>query len=139
MQMQQNFETTQMTIMIEETTYSKSGFGVTDEGKGVFFNSRLMGTMSLKPGMLVTGHCIPNYEDKRDKIPYRCVRVSDISSLCPEVTTHFSKKIDEFMSKNKEFWTIEELSCELDMDVTTIKEHLETSQRYRTTAAYLWQ
>ena len=79
--MQKTFETTQMTIMMEEITYAKSGFGVTDEGTAVFFNSRLMENMKLKSGMVVTGHCIPNYEDKRDHTPWRCVRGEVIDQL----------------------------------------------------------
>ena len=40
-------------VIIEETTYSDSAFGVTEEGDGVFFNSRIVQKMGLKGGQTV--------------------------------------------------------------------------------------
>ncbi len=64
-------------VIIEETTYADSAFGVTEEGDGVFFNSRIVDRMELEEGDEVVAHCIPNYADKRDEIPWRCIRVED--------------------------------------------------------------
>ena len=40
-------------VIIEETTYSDSAFGVTEEGDGVFFNARIVQRMGLKGGQTV--------------------------------------------------------------------------------------
>ena len=75
--MTQDFKTDTMSILMEEYTYSGSMFGINDEGEGVFFNSRVVDKMDLEVGDYVTAHCIPNYADKRDEIPWRCIRVSE--------------------------------------------------------------
>ena len=75
--MTQDFKTDTMSILMEEYTYSGSMFGINDEGEGVFFNSRVVDKMHLEVGDYVIAHCIPNYADKRDEIPWRCIRVSE--------------------------------------------------------------
>lgn len=68
------FETEEMPVLIEATTYSGSGFGVNEEGDAVFFSKRLMEKVELKEGDEVMAHCIPNYADKRYDIPWRCIK-----------------------------------------------------------------
>jgi hypothetical protein len=68
------FETAEMVVLIEATTYSGSGFGVNDDGDAVFFSKRLMDKVDLEEGDEVIAHCIPNYADKRDDIPWRCIK-----------------------------------------------------------------
>jgi hypothetical protein len=68
------FETEEMPVLIEARTYSGSGFGVNEDGDAVFFSKRLMETMDLWSGAEVMAHCIPNYADKRDDIPWRCIK-----------------------------------------------------------------
>lgn len=75
--MNRDFNTTVRTVHVEELTYSGSAFGSTDDGEGVFFNTRVVDRMDLEPGDLVTAHLIPNYIDKRDEIPWRCIRVEE--------------------------------------------------------------
>jgi hypothetical protein len=43
----------------------------------VFFNSRIVERMELEEGDEIVAHCIPNYVDKRDDIPWRCIRVDE--------------------------------------------------------------
>ena len=71
------FNTQQMSVLLEEFTYSDSMFGCNDDGDGVYFNQRVVHKMDLEVGDRVVAHCIPNYADKRDEIPWRCIRVSE--------------------------------------------------------------
>ena len=75
--MNRDFKTEEMGVLVEGKTYSGSAFGVNDEGEAVFFNSRLVNKMELEEGDEIVAHCIPNYIDKRDEIPWRCIRVED--------------------------------------------------------------
>ena len=50
------FETAEMAVLIEATTYSGSGFGVNEEGDAVFFSKRLMDRMELEEGDEVMAH-----------------------------------------------------------------------------------
>ena len=68
------FETEEMAVLIEATTYAGSGFGVNEEGDAVFFSKRLMDKVELEEGDEVLAHCIPNYADKREDIPWRCIK-----------------------------------------------------------------
>ena len=70
------FHSEQMEVLIEELTYSDSAFGSNEEGDGVFFNKRIVDAMDIEVGDEVTAHCIPNYSDKRDDIPWRCIRIT---------------------------------------------------------------
>ena len=141
--MQKTFETTQMTIMMEEITYAKSGFGVTDEGTAVFFNSRLMENMKLKSGMVVTEHCIPNYEDKKSRIPWRCVRVSEIHAVPEDTCKHnlisWPDRIDDFMrTSDVESWTVDELAVQLGCSEIIIEDHLTDNDCYHSSPCYSW-
>lgn len=71
------FQSEQMEVLVEELTYSDSAFGSNEEGDGVFFNQRIVQAMDLEVGDEVTAHCIPNYPDKRDEIPWRCIRITN--------------------------------------------------------------
>ena len=75
--MNRNFKSEEFGVLIEEWTFSGSAFGVNEEGDAVFFNARLVDRMDIEVGDHVTAHCIPNYADKRDEVPWRCVRVSN--------------------------------------------------------------
>ena len=70
------FQSEQMEVLVEELTYSDSAFGSNEEGDGVFFNQRIVQAMDIEVGDEVTAHCIPNYPDKRDEIPWRCIRIT---------------------------------------------------------------
>ena len=81
-QLRKTFETTPMKIMVEEISFSKSAFAVNEKGDSVFINARLVKRMGLDYGDILVGHCIPNYEDKRDHTPWRCIQVEKIENLC---------------------------------------------------------
>ena len=68
------FSTEQMLVIIEDVSYTNSAFGVNECGDSVFFNSRLVKKMALDVGDEIVAQCIPNYEDKRAKVKWRCVR-----------------------------------------------------------------
>ena len=72
-----SFETQKMLVLIEAKTYSGSAFGVNEEGDAVFFNKRLVDRINLQAGDEGEAHCIPNYSDKRDDIPWRCIKCFD--------------------------------------------------------------
>ena len=77
------FETTPMNILVEEISTTKSAFAVNEDGDIVFLNARLVERMGIDPGEILLGHCIPNYEDKRDHTPWRCIRVEHIGNISP--------------------------------------------------------
>ena len=81
-QLRKTFETTPMKIIVEEISFSKSAFAVNEKGDSVFINARLVTRMGLDYGDILVGHCIPNYEDKRDHTPWRCIQVEKIENLC---------------------------------------------------------
>ncbi len=62
------------TVFIETITRYNSAFGTTSEGDRVFLNTRLIEAVGLQEGDLTRCHVLPNYEDKRDEIPYRAIR-----------------------------------------------------------------
>jgi len=75
--MNQSFKSEEFNVLMEEWTFSGSMFGVNSDGDAVFFNARLVNKMDLEVGDEVVAHCIPNYADKRDEVPWRCIRVSN--------------------------------------------------------------
>ena len=81
-QLRKTFETIPMKIIVEEISFSKSAFAVNEKGDSVFINARLVTRMGLDYGDILVGHCIPNYEDKRDHTPWRCIQVEKIENLC---------------------------------------------------------
>ena len=62
-------------VMVETISYAGSGFAITKEGDQVFINKRIVELMGLDEGMVVEAMVIPNYEDKRDKIQWRAIRI----------------------------------------------------------------
>ena len=69
------FNTHEMLVLIEDVSYTKSAFGVNESGDIVFFNSRLVSKMDIDIGDEINAHCIPNYEDKREIVKWRCISV----------------------------------------------------------------
>ena len=81
--MNQTFSTQQMPVMIEAISYAGSAFGVNSNGEQVFINARIVDKCGLQEGMEVVALVLPNYEDKRDNIPWRALRVDD-SAQAPD-------------------------------------------------------
>ena len=115
-----NFNTESMYVMIENLTESRSAFGVTDEGEAVFFNARIAKLLNFSQGDLVDASCVPNYADKRDHIPWRCVRATIPERA--EESNHVSvdSKVEDFaviietMIENPDWWTADELANYLE-------------------------
>ena len=82
MKMKRKFDTEEMHVLVEEISPMGSAFGMNEAGEGVFFNVRLVERMELEMADEVIAHCIENYPDKVEEIPWRCIRISD--SLRPD-------------------------------------------------------
>ena len=75
-----DFDTVKMPAVVEMNTYAGSAFAVNSQGEQIFINSRIMERMELEKGDQVTAYVLPNYEDKRDTIPWRAMRVDPAHS-----------------------------------------------------------
>lgn len=73
--MNQTFRTQPMFVVIETLSYAGSAFGVNAQGEQVFINARIVEKCGLEEGMEVVARVLPNYEDKRNTIPWRAMRV----------------------------------------------------------------
>jgi len=136
--MTQGFNTTAMPVIVDGITNSNSAFGATEEGEAVFFNTRIVQRMNLEEGQMVYAHCIPNYEDKRDQIPWRCIRVEEgMDSDAVEGYLHAMDREDrkdkrhdiaivkKFFEDNDEVWTLEEIASETKLSEDTVESVLE--------------
>jgi len=125
-------------VIIEETTYSDSAFGVTEEGDGVFFNSRIVQKMGLKGGQTVQAYLVPNFSDKRDSIPWRAMRVEvthEQENI--EVTpTTLRDRIHRLLKEDHEYWTALELAEELEEDVKVVARLLAEDKSIMSTTSY---
>ena len=125
--MTQGFNTTAMPVIVDGITNSNSAFGATEEGEAVFFNTRIVQRMNLEEGQMVYAHCIPNYEDKRDQIPWRCIRIEeDLEKRnIPGNGRHETAVIKKFFEENDEVWTLEEIASETKLSEDTVESVLE--------------
>ena len=136
--MTQGFNTTAMPVFVDGITESNSAFGATDAGEAVFFNTRIVQRMNLEEGQMVYAHCIPNYEDKRDQIPWRCIRVEEgMDSDAVEGYLHAVAREDrkdkkhniavmkKFFEENDEIWTVEEIASETKLSEEEVKFAIE--------------
>ena len=136
--MTQGFNTTAMPVIVDGITNSNSAFGATEAGEAVFFNTRIVQRMNLEEGQMVYAHCIPNYEDKRDQIPWRCIRVEEgMDSDAVEGYLHAMDREDrkdkkhdtaivkKFFEDNDEVWTLEEIASETKLSEDTVESVLE--------------
>ena len=125
-------------VIIEETTYSDSAFGVTEEGDGVFFNARIVQKMGLKGGQTVQAYLVPNFSDKRDSIPWRAMRVEvthEQENI--EVTpTTLRDRIHRLLKEDHEYWTALELAEELEEDVKVVARLLAEDKSIMSTTSY---
>jgi hypothetical protein len=125
-------------VIIEETTYSDSAFGVTEEGDGVFFNARIVQRMGLKGGQTVQAYLVPNFPDKRDSIPWRAMRVEvthEQENI--EVVSHtLLDKIHRLLKEDHGYWTALELAEELEEDVKVVDDLLSRDKSILSTTAY---
>jgi hypothetical protein len=125
-------------VIIEETTYSDSAFGVTEEGDGVFFNARIVQRMGLKGGQTVQAYLVPNFPDKRDSIPWRAMRVEvthEQENI--EVVSHtLLDKIHRLLKEDNGYWTLTELAEELDEETDVVRTVLINDKSIMSTLVY---
>ena len=125
-------------VIIEETTYSDSAFGVTEEGDGVFFNARIVQRMGLKGGQTVQAYRVPNFPDKRDSIPWRAMRVEvthEQENI--EVVSHtLLDKIHRLLKEDNGYWTLTELAEELDEETDVVRTVLINDKSIMSTLVY---
>ena len=142
-----NFNTESMYVMIENLTEARSAFGVTDEGEAVFFNSRLVKLLNFDQGDLVDARCVPNYADKRDHIPWRCVRATMPDRAEESKPVSVDPKVGDFaviratMVESPEWWTLDELAehleeenismARIDEFLSDKNQPLESTESYR--------
>lgn len=63
-------------VLIDGVTYAGSAFGVLIEtGEQVFLNKRIVEKIGLVEDQVVRATLIPNYEDKKQNIPWRAIHV----------------------------------------------------------------
>ena len=126
-------------VIIEETTYSDSAFGVTEEGDGVFFNSRIVQKMGLKGGQTVQAYLVPNFSDKRDSIPWRAMRVevTHEQENIEVVPTTLRDRIHRLLKGDMTYmWTLTEIAEELEEDVKVVEKLLAEDKSIMSTTVY---
>jgi len=126
-------------VIIEETTYADSAFGVTEEGDGVFFNSRIVQKMGLKGGQTVQAYLVPNFSDKRDSIPWRAMRVevTHEQENIEVVPTTLRDRIHRLLKGDMTYmWTVTEIAEELEEDVKVVEKLLADDDQVMSTTAY---
>jgi hypothetical protein len=74
-------ETLTKDVLVDNITSVGSAFGATVEGEAVFINARIVSALKLKHGDHVRAFVLPNYEDKRDRVRWRAIRVEVIGSI----------------------------------------------------------
>jgi hypothetical protein len=77
-------ETLTKDVLVDNITAVGSAFGATVEGEAVFINSRIVAALKLKHGDYVRAFVLPNYEDKRDRVRWRAIRVKILGSTNDE-------------------------------------------------------
>ena len=126
-------------VIIEETTYSDSAFGVTEEGDGVFFNSRIVQKMGLKGGQTVQAYLVPNFSDKRDSIPWRAMRVevTHEQENIEVVPTTLRDRIHRLLKGDMTYmWTLTEIAEELKEDEEVVARLLAEDKSIMSTTVY---
>jgi hypothetical protein len=68
-------------VFVGELTMANSAFGTTSSGESVFINARIIEALKVQPGDTLRAFVIPNYEDKKDRTPWRAVRCAVIGSM----------------------------------------------------------
>ena len=128
-------------VIIEEQTYSGSAFGVTEQGDGVFFNSRIVDAVGLKAGQTVKACLVPNFPDKRESIPWRAMRVEVTHDGLNIITQenaplNLNEKIRRLLKEDDGHWTLTELAEELDEDTEVVRTVLINDKSIMSTLVY---
>ena len=135
--MSQHFETQKAPAIVEIITYSGSAFAVNEMGQQIFINSRIVDRCDLSEGTEVLAHIVPNYQDKRDHIPWRALRVEvprkiDVQATVAGIETvmpapqptktdpsWLEERIFELLANEDSYWTTVEIAEQMDIDTKT--------------------
>ena len=127
--MNTTFDTTKMRVMVETISAMGSGFGMNEEGETVFLNGRLVEKVGLDMGDVIEAHVIPNFEDKRQSIPWRAVQVFKLKDEEPAVldvvesrtSSELDLEILGILSEaDDEYWTTVDLANAVDTDTVSV-------------------
>ena len=132
------FETHPMRIMVEDISVAGSAFASNEEGDTVFLNKRIVDRLALEGGEILMAQCIPNYEDKRDAIPWRCIRAAALD-VVPSPSTPLAKpkptigeRIKDYMSnldtEYDEFMSAGEVADALSIDVDAVQKYFDSDE-----------
>lgn len=117
------FDTTKMRVMIESIAATGSAFGTNEDGDTVFLNRRLVDKVGLEMGDVVNADAVPNYEDKRESIPWRGVRVSmpEVEEVKVRTSEELDQEIIEHLSDEEvTYWTNTDLADASNADTVTV-------------------
>ena len=131
--MSQLFESTKVPAIIDVLTYSGSAFAVNEQGEQIFVNARIVDRCDLAEGSEVFAYIVPNYEDKREHIPWRALRVEvprkiDMVSGIQTITSvkdpkkdpsWLEERIFELLVSEDSYWTTVEIAEHLEIDTKT--------------------
>ena len=126
-------------VFVEEQTYAGSAFGVTAEGDGVFFNSRIVEATKLQGGQTVKAFVVPNFPDKRESIPWRAMRVEVLKQETEIVSRQEAPLIDrlhELLTDEGGGLTALEAANELGEDVEVVRKLLEGDNQIHKDTVY---
>lgn len=124
----QGFETIQKPVHVDMLTYSGSAFGSTTDGEQVFINARIVETLGLSEGMVLTGFLLPNFPDKRDQIKWRAMRMHKQEPRTEDQDEPFEKQEETpgdkilaiIKSHPEEYFTTVDLADETGLDTKTV-------------------
>jgi len=78
--------TKELDVFVDQITYVGSAFGATNEGEPVFINKRIVTAVGIEHGDKLKVHVLPNYEDKRDEVPWRALKATIQGSIFEDVS-----------------------------------------------------
>ena len=73
-------------VFVDELTDMGSAFGATNEGETVFINRRIVQAVGIEHGDRLKAAVLPNYEDKRDGVPWRALKATIIGSIFEDIS-----------------------------------------------------
>jgi hypothetical protein len=129
-----NMLTEKQEVVIADISYANSAFGVTKQGHHVFFNKKLVVSLSLKQGDEVLAQMIENYDDKKNACKYRAIRAEKVHESSWQ--THDPKTGLDCMEEG-DLWTIKELAHELSQDEKHIERLIERNPSVIRVDAYI--
>ena len=126
----QGFETVQKPVHVDMLTYSGSAFGSTPDGDQVFINARIVDAMGLSEGMVLLGHLLPNFPDKRDQIQWRAMRMEkprpraeDDEPFVEAEETPGQKILARIKEGSQGYFTTVDLVEDLGLDTKTVNNN----------------